>query len=63
MSDKKEYESLLIQQKEIEQALKNRCIECVNYNKKNGECLKHGFVPVEFIYQKNDCDGFDYLPF
>lgn len=63
MNHKQEYEAIKKQIAECEQALKHRCIECSNFNKKKGECLKHGFVPVEFVYQKNECEGFDYLPF
>ena len=53
MNHKSEYEAIKKQIAECEQALKNRCIEC----------SKHGFVPVEFIYQKNDCLDYDWLPF
>ena len=63
MNHKAEYEAIKKQIAECEQALKNRCIECSNFNKKKGECLKHGFVPVEFIYSRNDCEYWDWLPF
>jgi hypothetical protein len=48
---------------ECEKALKNRCIECANYNPKKRECLKHGDVPIEYVYQRNDCPDFDFCPF
>lgn len=63
MNHKAEYEAIKKQIAECEQALKNRCIECSNFNKKKGECLKHGFVPADFIYSKNDCEYWDWLPF
>lgn len=63
MNAKQEYEALLKQQNQVNQALKNRCIECGNYNKKTGDCLRHGQVPNDFIYQKNECEDWDYLPF
>lgn len=63
MSHQAEYESIKKQLAELEQSLKNRCIECSNFNKKKNECIKHGFVPADFIYSKNDCEYWDWLPF
>ncbi len=63
MNHQAEYESIKKQIAELEQSLKNRCIECSNFNKKKNECIKHGFVPADFIYSKNDCEYWDYLPF
>ncbi len=63
MSHQAEYESIKKQLAELEQSLKNRCIECSNFNAKKNECLKHGFVPADFIYSKNDCEYWDWLPF
>lgn len=63
MSDKQEYEALKLKLIEIEEALKHRCVECSNFNAKKNECLKHGFVPESFIYTKNDCEQYDFLPF
>ena len=44
MNHKAEYEAIKKQIAECEQELKNRCIECSNFNKKKGECLKHGIM-------------------
>lgn len=63
MSDKQEYEALKLKLIEIEEALKHRCIECANYNPKTRQCLKHGDVPTEYVYQRNDCPEWDWLPF
>ena len=63
MNHQAEYESIKKQLAELEQSLKNRCIECSNFNKKKNECIKHGFVPADFIYSKNDCEYWDWLPF
>lgn len=63
MNHQAEYESIKKQIAELEQSLKNRCIECSNFNKKKNECFKHGFVPADFIYSKNDCEYWDWLPF
>ena len=59
MNHKSEYEAIKTDCR-MWASIKNRCIECSNFNKKKANAQKHGFVPVEFIYQKNDCDGFDY---
>ena len=58
-----EYESIKKQIAELEQSLKNRCIKCANYNPKTRQCLKHGDVPTEYVYQRNDCPEWDWLPF
>ena len=63
MSHQSEYESIKKQLAELEQSLKNRCIECANYNPKTRQCLKHGDVPTEYVYQRNDCPEWDWLPF
>ena len=63
MSHKAEYEAIKKQLADCEKSLKNRCIECANYNPKTRQCLKHGFVPADFIYSKNDCEYWDWLPF
>ena len=63
MSDKQEYEALKLKLIEIEEALKHRCVECSNFYTKKNECFKHGFVPADFIYTKNDCEQYDFLPF
>ncbi len=63
MSDKQEYEALKLKLIEIEEALKHRCVECSNFNAKKNECFKHGFVPADFIYSRNDCEYWDWLPF
>lgn len=63
MSDKQEYDALKIKLIEIKEALKHRCVECSNFNAKKNECLKHGLVPADFIYSKNDCEYWDWLPF
>ena len=63
MSDKQEYEALKLKLIEIEEALKHRCIECSNFNKKKNECIKHGCIPRDVVYEKNDCPDYDFLPF
>jgi hypothetical protein len=63
MNHKAEYDTIKLKIVELNEALKNRCIECSNFNKKKGECIKHGFVPVEYVYQRNDCPEYDFCPF
>ena len=63
MNHQAEYEAIKKQLADCEKSLKNRCIECSNYNPKTRQCLKHGDVPIEYVYQKNDCPGYDWLPF
>ncbi len=63
MSHQSEYESIKKQIAELEQSLKNRCIECSNFNKKKNECIKHGCIPRDVVYEKNDCPDYDFLPF
>lgn len=63
MSDKQEYEALKLKLIEIEEALKHRCVECSNFNAKKNECFKHGCIPRDVVYEKNDCPDYDFLPF
>lgn len=63
MNHKAEYETVKKQLADCEKSLKNRCIECASYNPKKQECLTHGVIPPEYIYQRNDCPDYSYLPF
>ena len=63
MNHKAEYEAIKKQLADCEKSLKNRCIECANYNPKTRQCLKHGDVPTEYVYQRNDCPDFDFFFF
>ena len=55
------YMRIKAQIKQLEEELKNRCIEC--YYLKDGVCEKHGQVPEDCIHAKVECPDFDYLPF
>ena len=52
MNHKSEYRSNQKQIAECEQALKNRCIECSNFNKKKGECSKMALCLLSLFIRK-----------